>query len=219
MNEKEEMIKMLKSFNGEHSAHTVFYDFVKAAALSTRSSTLIFSPELAEVDEEFRAVLKKYSPDDAEKMTKLLAMLSMALETEESDVLGEVYMESGAGSKTTGQFFTPFHVSEACARLSLDIEKIKETTGFIEMNEPACGSGGMIIAACKVLRQEGVNYQQRLKVICQDLDWMCVYMCYLQLSLLGIRGAVVQGNTLAGPYIPGKTDPKHVLWLPGTFLP
>ena len=35
------------------------------------------------------------------------------------DVLGAIYMESGMGNKSTGQFFTPFHLSKMCASVSI----------------------------------------------------------------------------------------------------
>lgn len=58
----------------------------------------------------------------------------------------------------------------------------------------------MIIAAACAIRNRGLNYQKCMKVVAQDLDWKGVYMCYLQLSLLGIRAVVVQGDALQEPY-------------------
>ena len=49
---------------------------------------------------------------------------------------------------------------------------------------PKCGSGGMVVATAQVLQKRGINYQKTLDVVCQDLDWLAVYMCYVQLSLL-----------------------------------
>lgn len=70
----------------------------------------------------------------------------------------------------------------------------------LSLCEPTCGSGGMVIAAAQVLQEKGINYQRVLDVVCQDLDWTAVYMCYVQLSLLGVKAIVVQGNTLSEPY-------------------
>ena len=58
----------------------------------------------------------------------------------------------------------------------------------------------MIIAACKVLHEAGFDFQRRLDVVAQDLDWKGVYMTYLQLSLIGCRAIVVQGDTLCDPH-------------------
>ena len=128
----------------------------------------------------------------------LSGMLTMALEEEIQDVLGEVYMAAGLGNKNTGQFFTPFHLSEAAA--SLAIPKDISPQNPLTMNEPSCGGGGMIIAAAKILHDREIDFQHSMKVVAQDLDWKGVYMTYVQLSLLGIKATVVQGNTLAEPF-------------------
>ena len=72
----------------------------------------------------------------------------------------------------------------------------------------------MVIAAAKVLKDRGINYQRRLDVVAQDLDWKTVYMCYIQLSLLGIRAVVYQGNTLTEPYQEGRVDPERTFYTP-----
>ena len=72
----------------------------------------------------------------------------------------------------------------------------------------------MIIAAAAVLYEKGIDYQNILEVVAQDLDWKGVYMCYVQLSLLGISAVCVQGNTLMEPYDPKKTSKSHVLITP-----
>lgn len=72
----------------------------------------------------------------------------------------------------------------------------------------------MIIAAAAVLNEKGINYQNILEVVAQDLDWKGVYMCYVQLSLLGISAACVQGDTLMEPYDQIRTPKSHVLITP-----
>ena len=63
------------------------------------------------------------------------------------------------------------------------------------------------------MKEKGINYQRKMDVVAQDLDWKGVYMCYLQLSLLGIKATVVQGDTLAEPYSKGY-PPDRVLHTP-----
>lgn len=120
-------------------------------------------------------------------------------------------MESGMGSKAAGQFFTPYHLSELCAQLALPEP---DENGKYRINEPSCGGGGMIIAAASAIKKRGMDYQNVMDVVAQDLDWKGVYMCHLQLSLLGIKAVCVQGDTLSDPYIPGKTDKRHILVTP-----
>lgn len=73
----------------------------------------------------------------------------------------------------------------------------------------------MIIAIAERMRDQGIDYQRKLQVVAQDLDWKGVYMCYLQLSLLGIKAICVQGDTLHAPYDPRTTEKSHMLITPG----
>ena len=85
----------------------------------------------------------------------------------------------------------------------------------MKFNEPSTGGGGMIIAAVKVLKDRGINPQYCMDVVARDLDWKGVYMTYVQLSLLGIKATVVQGDSLGEPFIdPRKYSPERVLYTP-----
>jgi hypothetical protein len=72
----------------------------------------------------------------------------------------------------------------------------------------------MIIGAADILQERGVNYQPLMQVVAQDLDWLAVYMCYIQLSVLGIDAIVVQGDSLLYPYQKGVTPETHILRTP-----
>lgn len=166
-----------------------------------------------EREKSYKDLMSRYELEERCKLRDMFHLLAQALDEEIGDVLGEIYMEAGMGSKYTGQFFTPFHLSELCARMNLT-ETIENYSGeVITLNEPSCGGGGMIIAAVKVLLDAGINPQECLRVVAQDLDWKGVYMCYLQLSLLGIRAVVVQGDTLSDPYRHGY-PPERTLITP-----
>ena len=111
-------------------------------------------------------------------------------------------MRAGCGSKTTGQFFTPYHVSYLTAKMAYENQyNHLQENEQIELNEPSTGGGGMIIAFIQVLKENNINYQKKLHVKAQDLDWNGVYMTYIQLSLLGVKAIVCQGDTLAEPCI------------------
>lgn len=196
MHKKREIIKMLNSMSGSRSPYEVFCDWVKLMSLSIQNSCQIFHDATWKArEDEYLKIITPYGAD-GKKFVEMAGMMAETMETEMSDFLGEIYMESGCGNKNTGQFFTPFHLSYACARLSLHGADISTP---IAINEPSCGGGGMIIAAAKVLKDRGINYQKCMRVVAQDLDWKAVYMCYVQLSLLGINAVVVQGNTLIDP--------------------
>lgn len=212
MNRKKDIIKMINKIAGRYSAYEVFSDWVKCTALAISNSCNLFHDKVwRDREEEYIATMKKYPVEERQMFAEMAVMLTETFEDYVSDVLGEIYMESGMGSKAAGQFFTPFHLSKLCA--SITVPELDER-GKICINEPSCGGGGMIIAAAAVLNEKGINYQNILEVVAQDLDWKGVYMCYVQLSLLGISAACVQGDTLMEPYDQIRTPKSHVLITP-----
>lgn len=179
-----EIIKKIDSMSGSKSSFQVFSDWVKCAALSIAQS--IYYSEKRE--KQFLETISEYPKDEFSKMS---GMLAETLEDKFCDVLGNLFMMSGWGNKNTGQFFTPYSLSLACANFQ-DYSK----EDIVEMNEPSAGAGGMVIAVAQTMKEQGGNYQKKLRVIAQDLDWSALYMCYIQLSLLGIDAKCVQGDTL-----------------------
>ena len=215
MKAKQEIIKRIQELSGRYSPYNIFSDWIECSALAIQNACTMPHTDLWEAREkEYLDVMNRYNEKERFAIRGLFFLLVDALEEEMTDVLGEVYMAADLGSKSTGQFFTPFHLSELCAKMALPHwEKEYSEHGTISLNEPSCGGGGMIIAAAKVMRDAGINPQRALNVVAQDLDWKCVYMTYLQLSLLGIRAKVVQGDTLADPYRAGY-PPERILRTP-----
>lgn len=195
MNAKKEIESIISKISGKYSPYQVFSDWIQCCAISiSNSMVMIEDKTYRDREKEYVAIINKYSDDEKAEFAKMFVLLGDALEEDMTDVLGEIYMEMDMGSKYTGQFFTPNHVSQLCADLAIG------DTDEIKVNEPACGGGSMIIATAKRLKERGINFQKRMKVVAQDLDWKSVYMCYLQLSLLGINAIVVQGDTISDPY-------------------
>lgn len=210
---KKEIIRAINSMSGKYSAYEVFTDWIRCGSLAISNSCRLFYDKIWKDREQmYMDTLRKYTQGEQKLFMEMFGMLQMALEEDMTDILGQIYMESGMGSKAAGQFFTPYHLSELCARLTVPEP---DENGKVFLNEPSCGGGGMIIAAAAALRDNGFDYQRNLEVVAQDLDWKSVYMCYLQLSLLGIRAVCVQGNTLAHPYIPGTTPSENIFLTPG----
>lgn len=212
MDYEKEIVKKINSLSGSRSPYEVFCDWIKCTALGISNFTDIFHNSVwQQREEEYLKTIKPYGKD-AQEFVTMSGLLTFALEENITDVLGKVYMDSGCGNKNTGQFFTPFHVSEAVAQMSLPKDTSPENP--ITLNEPSCGGGGMIIAAAKILKDRGVNPQTSMRVVAQDLDWKGVYMTYIQLSLLGIDATVVQGNTLSEPYRKDQYPPERVFRTP-----
>ena len=184
MDRTKEIIKAVNSLSGNKSPYQVFSDWIKCAALSL--SQCCFKTEKRE--QQYIETIKE---DPAQEKKKMAAMRAETIESSPDNILGNLFMLSGWGNKNTGQFFTPYSVSLAAARL-----QSYENNKIVKMNEPAAGAGGMIIAVAQAMKENGINYQKQLRVIAQDLDLTAFYMCYTQLSLMGIDAKCVQGDTL-----------------------
>ena len=196
----QQIISLINDISKYYSPHQVFSDWVEMYAISISNTCTLLNSKLKQAREQkYLEVIKKYKESEQNKFHELCGMLVLALEQDIADVLGNVYMGLESGSKHTGQFFTPNHISRLTARL---MPLVTDTDGIIRFAEPTCGSGGMIIAYAKALSEQGVNYQKKLEVIAQDIDYRCVHMCYVQLSLLGIKATVLRQNTLTLEEVP-----------------
>lgn len=192
---KKDMLQLIDEVTGDYSRYEIFSDFVKSSALAMSNACTVIRDKIWMTrEQEWQAIANKHGEKVMHKFSEMLGILAIILEEDMSDVLGQVYMECGLGNKQTGQFFTPYHIAKLTAKIALD--NVTEDKKCI-INEPSCGSGGMIIATASALKNEGYNYQILLDVYAQDLDWKGVYMCYLQLSLLGISATCMQGDTLS----------------------
>ena len=199
------IIKRVERLAGKYNPYNIFNDWITMLGLSIANAcTAIHGKTYNEREEWYMSVKNKYTEAEFDAFAEMTAYLVESLEEEMTDVLGGVFMLSGAGNDRLGQFFTPFHLSELNARIVLD--KMDLTEEKLKINEPSSGGGGMIIAVAKVLREMGIDYQKKMEVVAQDLDWNGVFMSYVQFSLLGIDAIVVQGDTLIEPYVKGYPE-------------
>lgn len=191
------IIKLFEKFRYKYDMSNVFYDFLVVASVSLSNQVDLIHSE--EREKYFYEVQSKYSKEDFYVFIEILAELTKGLSTKKTDLLGEVYMEMGLGKKCGGQFFTPYCVSQMMAKMTIDKDNISDLInekGYITMNEPCTGGGGMCIAFAETMEELGFDPKKYLIIIAQDIDKTCVMMTYIQLSLLGIPAYVILGNTL-----------------------
>lgn len=101
------------------------------------------------------------------------------------DPLGTIYEEISSKYKSSalGQFFTPKHVCDFMALIT-----ITDTASGKLIREPCAGSGRMILAANSVAIG---NYYSAV-----DLDPMCAKMTAINMTIHGITGQVNCGDAL-----------------------
>lgn len=203
MVKKEDIVDIIKSFDGRNNIYTVYTDWVKMSACAIHNATM----KLESLENEYKDIAAKYNKEELKRFSVALAMLYELAENKYDDYLGSMYMMLESSSKRTGQFFTPYHISQMLARVAAE-PKIENERLLI--SEPSCGAGANIIAFLEYCQEKGINYQMQYNIVAQDIDWNCVYMCYVQLSIYGVYGSVVQGDTLASE----TQATRHTLYTP-----
>jgi len=205
------MAKTMKSLSYRHGLYNVFADFNEMAACSFSNAVDSRNREAREA--RYMAIVKKYSKEEVDEFPKLLGMLAQELEYSPGDVMGELFHELELHNEHAGQFFTPFHLCEMMAKMTHgdNMAQTIEEKGFITLQEPACGSGAMVIAYAKTMYDAKINFQQCMHVAAIDLDSRCVHMAYVQFSLLNIPAIVYAGNTLTMEIRDAWYTPAHIM--------
>lgn len=209
---RKNLIKLIEASGYRHSSWQVFSDFVEMAAISISNAVDWAQREARE--RRYAEIISRYDAEEAGRFPRMLGELVMELEASgPADVLGQVFMEMELMSKWHGQFFTPYELCRMMSRMMVDdqMRDLIERRGFIRANEPACGGGAMIIAMAEEMHKAGINYQQHLHVVAQDVDAKAVHMAYIQLSLLHIPAIVIQGNTIALEERAHWLTPAHIM--------
>ena len=169
------------------SQATVFADFCRMAACAV---------SVLAREDEYLKIAANYSRDELSEFSQSLALLVQEMESKPfTDVLGPFYLEVAAHSskQARGEFYTPPELSKLIATMTVDVEGVKASGKPITVSDPACGSGGMILALAELFAPDSVDM---LRVTCQDINPVAADMCYLNTTLWGIPCNVLLGNSL-----------------------
>ena len=185
---------------------TVFAIEIQNSCTRPLKDTEEFSEVWNKREHEYITVMKKYSERERKLISQMFALLVMELEKNpDQDLLGKLYMLLEISSKHTGQFFTPFNVSRMMSEITFDKKTVSRAVkehGYFSIYDAACGAGGMFMAAISKCRKlfKKLNFQNHIFIHGQDIDLLCVKMCYIQVSLLGVAGIFKHGDTLSEPF-------------------
>jgi len=204
----QDFIKCLNEIDQTKRNYDVFQDFLTCSAISLANVLL----KDKNYEKKYLEVIKQYK--QPEKLADLLGITALALEKKPCDFLGRVYMLGNFGNKNTGQFFTPYHISQLMAECTFDknnIQKIINTQRYITVSDPCCGAGGMIIAFAETILKHGFNPQKQIIFQGIDIDITCCKMSYIQTSLLGLTGEIIHGDSLSLNLWQTFTTPMTIL--------
>ena len=193
------IVKLFETCRYKHDIYTVFSDWCETSAIALSNAVDLVHAEKREA--RFQEIGSKYGRETMDTFSKIMGEVVMALEERPHDVLGATFHALELHSKARGQFFTPYPICQLMARMVAgspeEMRKVIEKRGFMLAQEPAVGSGAMIIALTEAIMEAGFNYQQLLHVTAVDIDPRAVHMAYIQFSLLHIPATVLIGDSLA----------------------
>ncbi len=212
MNYKQEFIKQLNAIVYHQDIREIFYDFLHMSAYAI-SGKFHAGDEFDWLFNNAKKVFSKYKESDLQKFDSCFNIMVQSMEAGYSDFLGEIYMEINISNSNTGQFFTPYCVSQMMSKIvySESVIKLLERKPFVKVHEPACGSGGMVIALAEEMKSRDINYATSMFVVAIDIDEKCFLMSYIQLSLFDIPAKIIHGDTL-------RLSLYKYLFTPAVFL-
>ena len=103
------------------------------------------------------------------------------------DPMGDMFMEKISHGQH-GQFFTP----ENLCTLSAEILGVGEVEDGQTINDPASGSGRMLLKALQIARSKG----KEPKLYANDISMTCAKMCLLNFLINSVDGEVTCGDAL-----------------------
>ncbi|MDP8185353.1 N-6 DNA methylase [Phocoenobacter skyensis] len=193
---EKQFIKQFQEIAPHYRRSEVFFDFIAIFSLELYLVAHKYSVS-SSLQNIYKESFSRYTQKELEELSALSVIVIRALEAKAYDFLGTIFMSLNLGDQYKSQYFTPNHVADLMAQMTLcNYRDCIEKQGYISISEPCCGSGVMIIACYNVLKSGGFNPQQQMWVQARDLDFTAAMMCYIQMTLLGIPGEVIVGNTL-----------------------
>lgn len=201
------IIDLLDSLQGRYSKWEIWQDFIIMSAISIANT--VGGPHREQREEMYLERARKYTASELNAFSQMLSEVVCELEQHPNqDVLGELFMMLGLGNEWKGQFFTPYTVCQAMAKMTLapNLKGELERKNWISVSDPACGAGALLIAFANECLNQHVNYQTSVLFAAQDIDFLAGCMCYIQLSLLGCPGYVVIDDSLVHPALSYDKD-------------
>lgn len=179
--------------------YKLFDDFLTLSACSLAQGAARFATGKIDdkIEAEYMETVRHYDKEHVSAFPHALSYLVNGLEADLHDFLGSVFECSGISNHWHGQFFTPWHLCQMMAKMTLaDVVAGIGDPGRPRFTvcEPAVGGGAMLLA----VHQELALNPWRWWFDATDIDLRCFRMAYIQLTLAGAPGVVRHGNSLSG---------------------
>jgi len=194
-----EFVRIINTIDQSKHRSEVFRDFCELAFCALAKNASPFEEQRQKLEAQYMAVVARYrDKDEVRKMPDLMGIALPQLANGGCDFFGVLAGELNVLDAKMGQFFTPYHVSRLMAEITLsDATTLIEQKGFITLDEPAAGAGGMVLACADFIERQGHDLETSLWVEATELSQSTFHMCYVQLAARGLAGKVFHGNTLS----------------------
>ena len=150
-NKLSEFIKLYDKLSSMHNKVKVFSDFVKMSSIAMYNS---FAKN-QEMEKEYLRIINSYEKEERDIFPQMFSELAMSYEktTLITDLLGPLYESKYISDSHLGQVFTPAHVSNLMAEISIgrsnSLQETINKNGYVTVSDPACGAGRTITFICK----------------------------------------------------------------------
>ncbi|ELS02684.1 type I restriction-modification system methyltransferase subunit [Xenococcus sp. PCC 7305] len=200
---KKDFADIIKNLSYSKNKGTIFSDWLETAAIAVRqmpfnAGELPKDESYQEYEEKYLEVAGRYSREELNQFASLTALTVEGISVYKGDFLGEIYGSLELTNEDAGQFFTPFTVSTAMAKMMIgDVKQQVKEKGIITISDPASGAGGTLIAAAHEVAHQGIDPRNHVQFHATDISRNCFNMTYLQLSLMDLQAVVEHGNTIS----------------------
>lgn len=191
------IVKKIQSLVHKQNYDEIFFDWVRCMFYTYSNTCNKIGAE--DREEKYKNIVKKYGEGIINVFIECNVELIRLFEKNIDDYLGKIHHKLEVHNKMKGQFFTPFHISKLMAETRVN-ELIKELNSKkrIKIMDAACGSGCLILGILAVLKEKGINYQNKIFISCSDLDENVIQMAYIQLTLAGAKARCKNEDALTG---------------------
>jgi hypothetical protein len=203
--------QLIRSEYHDRNAHEVFGDWLTMCCVTLANTPGRTIPQLRdsrwdEREETFTKTQARYANEKQRHAFGVMLGILMMGSTDSRnngefrDILGETFEALELMNEHAGQFFTPGHVADLMAQLTVDETFVRETLRterFVTMDEPATGSGRTLLPLVRMYHGWRLDWTHHLLINAADLDWRCVCMTFVTLALYDVPAKVWHMNTLS----------------------
>lgn len=195
----QQFVKGLSRICPSKHGDEVLRDFSELAYCALAKAASPWPDQREQLEAQYMEVVGRYrDKDHIRAMPEYLGMALGEIGLGGIDFLGQVAAEMGALDGRMGQFFTPYEVSRLMAEINFtNVDAIIEENGFVTVQEPAAGAGGMLLAVADVIESKGYDLETQVWIEATELSRSTYHICYVQCAARGLAGRIIHGNSLS----------------------